>query len=624
MTRYLLQRLGQALLVLLGTFTGAFLLLQALPGDAVMIKFMNPDMGLTAAQIADIRASYGADSPIWLQYLHSLGNFLTGDFGYSVQAGVPVSDLLRVNLGPTVELSLLGFAAAVLLALAVVVLANAGSLFWLRAGVLSLPSLFISVPVFWLGIMLIQVFSFQLGLVSVISPGPVERLVLPVLTLAIPISAPLAQILMRNVDEVLTQPFVAVVRAKGASRGWVLWRHVARNAMLPTLTIAGVLFGELLGGAVVTEAVFGLNGLGGLTQQAVGNHDTAVLQAIVVISATAFVLINLVVDLLYPVLDPRLAGRGDGPREPRSRPVSTGEGVEPGTRAGLDRGPWRVRLRRVRLRRVRPGLGRLRRIRPDLALAWLVIVVVLLWAVAPGMFTGYSGTEGVAGQQLKPPGALHVLGTDGLGRDVYARIVYGAVHSLSGAFVAVTVGLLLGTLLGLVAGSRGGWTDAVIMRLVDMMLSIPSLLLSLSIIVMLGFGTINVAIAVGAVSVARFARLTRSEVVRVRRSDYVEAAFGSGGAFFAACLWRHVLPNSLTSVIALAALQFGTAILSISTLGFLGYGAPPPTPEWGLLIAEGRNYISSAWWLTTFPGIMVVLVVLAANRISLSIRTGTQ
>ncbi|MNY40346.1 Glutathione transport system permease protein GsiC [compost metagenome] len=137
-------------------------------------------------------------------------------------------------------------------------------------------------------------------------------MVLPTLTLAVPISAPLAQILIRNIDAVLAQPFVAVARAKGASRTWVLWRHVARNALLPTLTMAGILFGELLAGAVVTEAVFGLNGLGSLTQQAVANQDTAVLQAIVVISATSFVLINLLVDLLYPVLDPRLRTRLEG------------------------------------------------------------------------------------------------------------------------------------------------------------------------------------------------------------------------------------------------------------------------------------------------------------------------
>jgi len=259
--------------------------------------------------------------------------------------------------------------------------------------------------------------------------------------------------------------------------------------------------------------------------------------------------------------------------------------------------------------------ARLKRVPVTLALAWTVVLIVLLWAALPSLFTGYSGTEGVPGEQLRPPGAEHLLGTDGLGRDVYARIVYGARHSLSGAFVAVTVGLLFGTLLGLIAGARGGWIDALIMRLVDSMLAVPSLLLSLSIIVLLGFGTINVAIAVGAVSVARFARLARSEVVRVRRSEYVEAAFGSGGTFWAV-LYRHILPNSLTSVIALAALQFGSAILAISTLGFLGYGAPPPTPEWGLLIAEGRNYLSRAWWLTAAPGLVVVLVVLSADRIS--------
>lgn len=265
---------------------------------------------------------------------------------------------------------------------------------------------------------------------------------------------------------------------------------------------------------------------------------------------------------------------------------------------------------------IRPAwTTRLKRVPVTLALAWAVVFIVLAWAALPSLFTGYSGVEGVPGEQLQPPSAEHVLGTDGLGRDLYARIVYGARHSLSGAFVAVTVGLLFGTLLGLIAGARGGWIDAVIMRLVDSMLAVPSLLLSLSIIVLLGFGTINVAIAVGAVSVARFARLARSEVVRVRRSEYVEAAYGSGGTFWAV-LYRHVLPNSLTSVIALAALQFGSAILAISTLGFLGYGAPPPTPEWGLLIAEGRNYLSRAWWLTAAPGLVVVLVVLSADRIS--------
>ncbi|HZH09019.1 MAG TPA: ABC transporter permease [Microvirga sp.] len=262
-------------------------------------------------------------------------------------------------------------------------------------------------------------------------------------------------------------------------------------------------------------------------------------------------------------------------------------------------------------------LAALKRTQPGLVLSWLVIAVVVSWALIPQVFTKYSATVGVARQQLRAPSAEHWLGTDALGRDLLARIIYGAGNSLSGAFVAVGVGLVVGTALGLVAGTARGRTEAVIMRGIDVLLSIPQLFLSLSIVILLGFGNVNAAIAVGVTSIARFARLARSEVVRVRVSDYVEAAFGSGGTF-TRVLMRHILPNSLTSVTALAALQFGWAILAISTLGFLGYGAPPPTPEWGLLIAEGRNYIARAWWLTTAPGIVLIIVVLSANRISQS------
>ncbi|WOS66673.1 ABC transporter permease [Sinorhizobium fredii] len=305
-SRYLLGRIGQALLVLWAAFTVSFVLLQAMPGDAILIKFQNPDLGLTPEQIADIRASYAADSPLWLQYVHSIGNFLTGNFGYSIQAGVPVSASLAAHLPATLKLATLGFLLASIFAVAIAFLSSLAPLAWLRSAIQSIPSLFISVPTFWLGIMLIQVFSFRLKLVPVINPGPWQEFILPVITLAVPISAPLAQVLVRNIDDVLIRPFVAVARAKGATRNRVLWRHVAKNALLPTLTIAGLLFGELIAGAVVTETVFGLNGIGALTERAVGSQDAAVLQAIVVLSAAAFVIINLTVDLLYPILDPRL------------------------------------------------------------------------------------------------------------------------------------------------------------------------------------------------------------------------------------------------------------------------------------------------------------------------------
>ncbi|HGM5435955.1 TPA: ABC transporter permease [Serratia marcescens] len=306
MKRYLAGRIGQAALVLWAAFTLSFILLQVLPGDAILIKFQNPDMGLSPAQIADMRAAYGADVPLWRQYLHTLGSVLHGDLGFSMQAGVPVTALLAANLPATLQLAVLGFAVALLLALIIAFVSNLTGFGWLRSALQMLPSLFVSVPTFWLGIVLIQLFSFRLKLIPIIKPGEWQGVILPIATLALPISAPLAQILIRSIDAVQTQPFVAVARAKGASRSGVLWRHVARNAMLPALTIAGMLFGELIAGALITETVFGRSGLGQLTQQAVVNQDVAVLQAIVLISAAAFVIINLLVDLLFPLLDPRL------------------------------------------------------------------------------------------------------------------------------------------------------------------------------------------------------------------------------------------------------------------------------------------------------------------------------
>ncbi len=176
---------------------------------------------------------------------------------------------------------------------------------------------------------------------------------------------------------------------------------------------------------------------------------------------------------------------------------------------------------------------------PGLWLAWAVITLALLAAVAPGLLTHYSPIEGIAGAQRLAPQAGHWLGTDQLGRDVYTRIVYGASHSLSAALAAVTMGLVAGTGLGVIAGAFAGRVESFLMRFVDVLLSIPSLLLSLTVIILLGFGTVNAAIAVGVASIASFARLARGEVVRIRHTDYVEAAFGSGGTFLAGAVATH-------------------------------------------------------------------------------------
>jgi peptide/nickel transport system permease protein len=169
--------------------------------------------------------------------------------------------------------------------------------------------------------------------------------------------------------------------------------------------------------------------------------------------------------------------------------------------------------------------------------------------------------------------------------------------------------------IGLLAGSIGRWVDDVLMRLMDVLLAVPMLLISLAIINALGFGMVNIAIAVGIGSVAGFARVTRSQVLKIRSAAYVEATLFAGVSR-AKVLRRHIIPNALGPVIVLATLELGWAILSVSALSFLGFGPPPPTPEWGGLVAAGRDYMTAAWWLTALPGLVILVTVLAANRVA--------
>ncbi|MCQ4118090.1 ABC transporter permease [Rhodococcus tibetensis] len=243
-----------------------------------------------------------------------------------------------------------------------------------------------------------------------------------------------------------------------------------------------------------------------------------------------------------------------------------------------------------------------------------VILVAVGFAVAPSVFAGGDPLVGVPAQKLQAPSAAHWFGTDNIGRDMYTRVVHGAGLSLTATLSAVGIAVVVGSLIGLLSGAVGGIVDALLMRLVDVLLSIPALLLSLALVTALGFGTVNVAVAVGVSLIANFARVMRSEVLRVRRSLYVEAAFASGVRWHTV-VRRHILRNSYAPVVALAAVEFGMAVLAVSSLSFLGFGAIPPTPEWGSLISEGRNYLATAWWMTTLPGLVIVAVVLSAHRL---------
>lgn len=262
----------------------------------------------------------------------------------------------------------------------------------------------------------------------------------------------------------------------------------------------------------------------------------------------------------------------------------------------------------------------LRRLPVTVWLSLAILLLVLAFSVAPGLFTSADPSVGIPDRKFTPPGAQYLLGTDHLGRDLLSRIIHGSASSMTSALIAVAIGVIVGGAIGLVGGYAGGWADAVLGRLVDVLLAIPSFLLAVVVVTALGYDTRNAAIATGVSAVAVFARLMRAEVLRVRTSVFIEAARLNGGSS-AYVLVRHVLPNAVRPVLSLAVLQFGLAILTIAGLAFLGYGDPPPASDWGLLVADGREHLLHAPWLVVAPGLVIAIVVLSVSRLSRFIDT---
>ncbi len=254
---------------------------------------------------------------------------------------------------------------------------------------------------------------------------------------------------------------------------------------------------------------------------------------------------------------------------------------------------------------------------PGLLLSVLFLIAVITAAWAPTLFTSLSPID-PSGDRLTPPGAEHWFGTDEQGRDLFARVVHGTSTSAKAVVIAVLVGLVAGSGLGLIAGWVGGLVDDIVMRIIDVLLSVPALLIALAFITALGFGTVNIAIAVGIGNVASFARLMRAEVLRIKQFAFIEATTFAGIGKLRV-LRRHVVPNALGPVMVLATLEVGMALLAVSALSFLGFGAPPPTPEWGTLVSAGRDFLVVAWWMTALPGIVLATTVLAANRVARAI-----
>ncbi|MHC3469564.1 ABC transporter permease [Streptomyces sp. 7R007] len=308
MRRYVIKRLAQAAGVLWAAYTVSFLVLDYLPGDPVTaMAGAGMDSGqVDPRQIAALRHEYGFDQPVLVQYAEYLGRAVRGDFGDSVSTGRPVTSTLSAALPQTLQLTGAALLLAVVAGGGLAVLATCTTRRWLRQLLLSLPPLGVSVPTFWVGLLLVETFSFRLHWFPAFGNDGIEGLVLPAVTLAVPTGAQIAQVLAKSLLTALDQAYVETARAKGAGRWRVHLRHALRNASLPALTVVGLLVGQLIAGSVVVETVFSRDGLGRVTAAAVTAQDIPLVQGVVAFGALIFVTTNLVIDLIYPLLDPRI------------------------------------------------------------------------------------------------------------------------------------------------------------------------------------------------------------------------------------------------------------------------------------------------------------------------------
>jgi len=247
-------------------------------------------------------------------------------------------------------------------------------------------------------------------------------------------------------------------------------------------------------------------------------------------------------------------------------------------------------------------------------MALLVISAVFAEVIAPE-----DPVEQNLERTFTHPNRHNIMGTDNFGRDIFSRVVFGARTSLRIGFTAVGVGLATGLVLGSLAGFYGGTPDNILMRLIDVLISIPGILLAIAIVAALGPGLVNVMIAVGLSSIPGYTRITRAAVLTIRDREFVEAARAMGCGDFR-IITRHVLPNCLAPIIVQATLGLSGAILSAAALSFIGLGIQPPTPEWGFMLSDGRRFIRSYWHMVTFPGLAIVTVVLAINMVGDGLR----
>ena len=666
MIQFIIRRVLLTIPVILGVSLLVFFLIHLIPGDPVTLM-----LGETAqpADVQKLRQDLGLDKPLSAQLVEFFVNLTHGDLGRSLHRRTPVVSILASRFPATLELALISLATALLIAFPLGILSavrantpvDTASRFFALLGV--------SIPHFWLGPMMILLFSIRLDLLPVLGRSSLASYILPALTLGTALSAILTRMIRSSLLEVIRAQYITTAHAKGVHPAKVILKHALRNALIPVTTIIGLQFGSLLGGSIITETIFSWPGIGRELILAIQGRDYPLVQGCVLLISFTYVFINLLTDLVYGILDPRIQYSSGSTgffaslsrffRRAVAMPMRLTRrgrilwvvviaaviviGASAGVRGEILRsGAWSIGWIASTWRKVAGidlvwlrwvivaaiglmpfGAGwywrrvdarswrRFVRNRPAIA-GFVIAYVFLLIAVIGPYLTPFDPVAQALKNRLKLPDATHWFGTDDMGRDLFSRVLAGARISIYVGTVVTIISMISGVLIGVSAGLAGGWVDELVMRIVDILLAFPGILLAIGLVAVMGPDINNVILALCLMGWVGYARLARGQVLAVREEDYVMAA-RSLGASFGHLIFKHILPNISAPVIVQATLGMAGVILAEAGLSFLGLGVQPPTPSWGGILNSGVDYFREGPHMTLFPGLAIMLVVMGLN-----------
>jgi peptide/nickel transport system permease protein len=698
MIGFALRRLLVAVPMLVGVSIASFLLLHALPGDPARAIL---GQRATEENVRQFRETEGLNDSLVTQYGRFLGRLSRGDLGRSHRTNRPVLDELKERMPATIELAVFAilFASVVGIGLGILAAIKPRTIWDFTCLAFALVG--VSMPIFWLGFLAQKGLAGELGWFPFgarldIAAWPtfeshtgfylfdamfvyrngeltfdvLRHLFLPGVVLATVPMALIARMTRANMIEILGKDFIRTAHSKGIGMTGIVLRHAMPNALIPVVTAIGTQFGYLLGGAVLTETIFGWPGIGTYVIESINVLDAKPLQASVMLVAGVFIGINLLTDLSYAAIDPRLR-HGEGTAT-EAVPGVTWRGFAPWLVGGV---PWAALLavgvwsstgrapadqirrawilvllsialeiavagtflaRRLQFQQfvhpVRNYLAHSReRLFPAIAdipkflrhhrpagVGAVLILLMVVSAAGARWIAPYDPMQGLQ-QYNAPASAQFWLGADAQGRDLFSRLVWGARYTLLVALAATMLSLVVGTSIGAIAGFFGGAADSVLMRAIDFMMSFPSFLLAVVTVAVLGKSLENLIWAVGLIGIPLFARQMRAEVLRVRILEFVDAT-RSLGAGQLRILVRAVLPNCLTPLIVLGTLGMGSAILDVAGLAFLGLGGDPFIPEWGLILKLGWDEASKGAFQVGVSGACILGTVLGFNLLGDGLR----